>query len=452
MLGILRRVFSFSDWYSGHPGSPPPGDMLDASFDAQDNKINELSVLVDSVLRSDGVIRNAAVSRDSLAPDVLPFLVDKIALQVKTSAESAESAASEALSAGIQARNAAGMAESAKTAAESAQLQILDAKNAVLGQILAIKSRTEEIFAAVTATEADLLTMDEDWQTSRAEAEAWARSSALWAEHMPDTLPDNAVKIMDISGDHWSSRWWANRADNAFGRLTDLYLGAWADPPTTNLEGGPIETGSIYYDTDDGQPYVWDGNSWVPFWSPGRSVSTSLWYRATAGQTVFPFSVPDQNGNTFTFNATHPEGSEVYLNGIRLTPNYGSSAEADYSINTSTSTLTMLRPLRLGDIVGVTLLLPPEKLAPGAVTIWSLKTTPAVPDGTAVNFVLATKAAGGPAVNITKSEELLVSLDGVIQEPAFSYTATAGTLTFVSPPESTSRLFVTWYQSTAGGA
>ena len=80
---------------------------------------------------------------------------------------------------------------------------------------------------------------------------------------MPDTLPDNAVKIMDISGDHWSRRWWANRADNAFGRLTDLYLGAWPDPPTTNLEGGPITVGSIYYNTDTGQMYVWDGANWV---------------------------------------------------------------------------------------------------------------------------------------------------------------------------------------------
>src|SRR5262245_23154740 len=399
--------------------------MLDASFDAQDNKINELSTLVESVRRSDGVLQNGIVSRDSLAPDVLGWLQQKIGFFVHDNALRAESAASEALSAEIRAKTASESALRVQESVDSANLSVLEAKAAVFGQILDIQRRAEALSVELRSTEEELTTMDEDWRTSRAEAEAWARSSALWAEHMPDTLPDNAVKIMDITGDHWSSRWWANRADNAFGRLTDLYLGAWSDPPTTNLEGGPIETGSIYYDTDDQQPYVWDGANWVPFWTPGRSVSSSLWYRAAAGQTVFPFSVPDQNGNVFAFNQTSPEGTEIHVNGVRLTPDYGASAEADYSITVSNSTLTFVRPLRVGDIVGVTLLLPPESLAPGAVTVWALALTPAVPDGVAVNFSLATKASGGPTVTLSKSEELLVSLDGVIQEPGVSYTAAA---------------------------
>src|SRR5262245_57355238 len=104
MLGILRRVFDFSDWSESHPGVSPPGDMLDASFDAQDNKINELSALVESVRRPDGVLQNGIVTRDSLSPDFLPWILEKISKSIKNDAEIAESAASEALSAQFSAK------------------------------------------------------------------------------------------------------------------------------------------------------------------------------------------------------------------------------------------------------------------------------------------------------------------------------------------------------------
>lgn len=43
-------------------------------------------------------------------------------------------------------------------------------------------------------------------------AEDWADVSTAWAEHMPDTIPPNILATMAITGDHWSARWWANRA------------------------------------------------------------------------------------------------------------------------------------------------------------------------------------------------------------------------------------------------
>jgi hypothetical protein len=36
--------------------------------------------------------------------------------------------------------------------------------------------------------------------------------SIEWAEHMPDTIPPSVLAINAITGAHWSSRWWANRA------------------------------------------------------------------------------------------------------------------------------------------------------------------------------------------------------------------------------------------------
>jgi hypothetical protein len=450
LLKIIRRVFDFGDWSRSHPSAPHPGDMLDAQFDEIIDRIDGWDARVKLAIKDDGSIAAGAVGEFAIRPDVFAAVLKTLRDELVEPTGAALAAQKTAETALLLAKQALNEAEQVLTAAKSAANDILAAQIAATAKMDQSTVFVADLIAESAQLAAKSAEIRSDWDDSASEAQAWALSSALWAEHMPDTLPDNAVKIMDISGDHWSSRWWANRADNAFGRLTDLYLGAWPDPPTTNLEGGPIQIGSIYYDTDTQQPYVWDGSNWVPFWTPAAATTASLWYRATAGQTVFPFSVPDQNGNTFAYDQVHPEGTEIHVNGIRLTPNYGASAEADFSVNTVTSTLTLLRPLRVGDILAVDLLVAPAKLAPGAVTVWALKTTPATPDGTTLTFTLATKATGGPMVSLTKSEELLVSLDGIIQEPGYAYTAIAASLTFTTAPTVDSRLFITWYQSVGG--
>ena len=40
----------------------------------------------------------------------------------------------------------------------------------------------------------------------------WAEVAFEWAEHMPGTIPPNILALMGITGDHWSSRWWAYQA------------------------------------------------------------------------------------------------------------------------------------------------------------------------------------------------------------------------------------------------
>lgn len=48
--------------------------------------------------------------------------------------------------------------------------------------------------------------------TASPSAETYAQLGQAWAEHMPDTIPPNLLAEMNVTGDHWSSRWWANRA------------------------------------------------------------------------------------------------------------------------------------------------------------------------------------------------------------------------------------------------
>ena len=45
-----------------------------------------------------------------------------------------------------------------------------------------------------------------------AQAGLYANLAGAWAEHMPDTIPPDVLAVMAITGDHWSSRWWANQA------------------------------------------------------------------------------------------------------------------------------------------------------------------------------------------------------------------------------------------------
>ena len=45
-----------------------------------------------------------------------------------------------------------------------------------------------------------------------ATAQDYAQVCIDWAEHMPDTIPLQTLAINAITGDHWSSRWWANQA------------------------------------------------------------------------------------------------------------------------------------------------------------------------------------------------------------------------------------------------
>jgi hypothetical protein len=59
-----------------------------------------------------------------------------------------------------------------------------------------------------------------DAEGAAALAYRYAILAQAWAEYMPGTIPPNILAVMDITGDHWSSRWWANQAVMKFGTGT----------------------------------------------------------------------------------------------------------------------------------------------------------------------------------------------------------------------------------------
>jgi len=173
----------------------------------------------------------------------------------------------------------------------------------------------------------------------------------------------------------------------------------------------------------------------------------TLWYKALAGQTVFPMSVVDLHGQTFSMAVASPEQLDVSVNGIRLMPKPGSSPDGDWTVNVATSTVTLLRALRAGDMVSIDIMVPPERLSPGPVFSYSLVPLSGL-NGVLASFPLVAKD-GSVVVNVQKTEELIVSQDGVIQEPIASYTASGATITFTTAPSADSRIFITWFSRTA---
>jgi hypothetical protein len=440
MLKIIRRVFSFSDWSRTHPRDPVPGDMLDAQFDEIIDRVDVWDERIRKVVTDEGRVGAGVVGIHALDDNFRAFLdqkladsVEKLRFELSEYAKSAISAEKTTLAASLDAIRAAASAKIAESAVSEAQ-------NRAAAQFAAVEARS----AAVSAAADQFLASQATITAGTGESEAWAVASALWAEHMPDTLPDNALKIMDVTGDHWSSRWWANKAAGAFGAMSSLYLGAHPVPPSTTNTGDPIPLGAIYYNTETGQMYVWDGSQWVSMTQPQRAGLAALWYNAADGQTAFPFATMDLNGRNYALSIDATEGVDAHVNGIKLMPKE-TGTEGDWTLNNATSTVTFLRPLRLGDIVSFDILMANSKLGPGQVYVWALKKAEAQ-DGVRTTFTLSTKAAGGPAVTISKNEELLVSLDGVVQEPAVSYSATGATITFAQAPAADAYIFFTWFR------
>ena len=446
MLKIIRRVYDFGDFSRTRPNEPVPGDMLDAQFDEIINQIDTWDARVRRAINDEGKVAAGTVNMAALDDDFRVFMQEHLQNSAKDIAFRLSEYAKSAIAAEKRALEAEKTAIAAAAQAKIAENAILAAKNTVLAQISAVEAR----FNVISQKADKILAKSSEAESREGYSEAWARTSAQWAEHMPDTLPESALVSMDVSGDHWSSKWWANRADNAFGRLTDLYLGAHPEPPVTNLEGGPIEVGAIYYDTDPapGQMMVWTGSQWASMTQPQRAGLMTLWYEAANGQTVFALNASDLNGLNYTLDPDLPEGVDAHLNGIKLMAK-DSSSQGDWTLDIVTSTVTFLRPLRAGDIVSFDILMPVESLAPGNVFAWSL--VPMTGNGSTKVFLLDTKDAAGPPVTIAKYEELLLWVNDVIQEPGVDFTVLGATLTFVTAPPAASHVFATWYRPGPSG-
>jgi hypothetical protein len=426
-----------------------PASDIGRQFDEHARAFRELLNFLRNLVRDDGMLRNGKIGLEQLDGSLAGALERRVLAEVE-----------ELLSTTRQAASRSGMALASMEAlvdqVRQREQQITRSALAMQSALHETRARLEElsVLRSAPTTQSAPPTLPTGVLGPDAggfygvdtggapTAQDYAQVSIDWAEYMPGTIPPNVLAINAITGDHWSSRWWANRSANAFGMLAWWYQGAWAQPgpPSTPFTptGQPLPVGSVYYDTTLNSMLIWNGSGWVNLSSPSKAATASLYYTATANQTVFPLGTVDNNGKTFAFNQTTPEGLQAYVNGVRLEPTL------DFSVNTATSTVTLLRPLSAAAMVAFDLLTPAVQLTPsGSANTVLLNAI--VPDGVKTVFSGLTVAMNGHATNIGKNEELLVSVDGVQQSPGVAYTASVATLTFVEAPGADAKIFLIWF-------
>ena len=443
MLKIIRRVFSFADWSRTHPSAPHPGDMLDAQFDEIIDKVDEWDTRVRRAINEDGKIAYGAIDNTSVIPKIAEAVFHDANLKIRDQIAAVDRAARLAKEAKDQAEAALIRAQSLQAQAEILSDQLLPEQAAALDALATANHKAEALTTLAKGIQDDWNNAQKDAFAADQNAMLWAEVSQDWAEHMPDTIPPNTLAAMGISGDHWSSRWWANYAANTMGRITDLYLGALHDPPLTDLNGQPLQPGMLYYDLEDTKMYVWTGTSWETLWSPNRAVMATLTYQTADAQTIQALTDSDVNGDNFALDPDQPEAVDVHLNGVRLVMT-GAGGIGDYSLDPATSTLTFARALRAEGVLSVDILMPEARMAGGQIQAWSLNPITTF-NGTLKTFTLTAKNPA-IAVNIQRSEELLVSLNDVLQEPGVDFTALVDQITFTLAPPTARPNFLTWYQ------
>ena len=424
---------------------PVASHDIGRQFDEHRRASAEVIDFLRTVVRDDGRLKNGLIGPEQLDPKLPEILAERavkamsdLLANVLDSASRAQASAAEVwrIQERIETarRDIAASADAMSRASEEVRmrLQNLDAEVETRVSALVPTGVLGPQYTNFYAT---------DEQSSQPLSSDYAQVSIEWAEHMPDTIPPNVLAINAITGDHWSSRWWANRSANAFGMLAWWYQGAWPQPgpPTTpnTPTGQPIPPGAMYFDTTLGVMMVWNGSTWVNASAPAKGVTATLYYLATINQTVFPLNVVDRNGKTFAFNQTAPEGLQAFVNGVRLEPTY------DFTVDTVGSSVTFLRGLTTNSVVTFDLLTPAAQLTPSG-TVNTVLMSPITPNGTTATFGL-TVASNGHTASIAKNEELLVSVDGVIQSPGSAYNATGTIITFVEAPAATANIFIVWF-------
>lgn len=453
-----ERLFSFTDWSKTRPREPHPGDRLDAMFMELAEAIRTTQDALAELRRDDGKLRNASIGREQLDTGLFSEVVNNLQQVVEPVRAAINAGISETQNAE---RNAALYAKDAEAAVNVAKQ--------ITSGIEALRLKVESGARAnnKAAEVADIYATDsENWANySRAQADnaIAAKDEALqWAEylagpvvdaaHAPDFIEaskfPNGLFYQPVEGGMaglWSAKWWALQAYNLVGAAGQFFLGPWPagplpgeqNPATGQVAPNPIPPGSIYYDTTSHQVMVWNGSAWKTSVAQVSSFHASYVYEATDGQQ--DFSGPDTAGQTPDVG-DFP--SMVHVNGVRLVPGL------DYSIDVGTDTLHISTPLTATSMVQWDLLVPP---APSTAIVKVWKMLPLVPDGSTQDFSLTYVNASSATVpaNVGSSPELLVSLDGALQEPGADFSASGSALHLSVVPPADAHLWAVWFEPEA---
>lgn len=421
-----ERQFSFTDFQTNNPSAPLPADRLDGEIDRTNEAIEDTIAWASTSLNSDGSLKPQTITKAQLAPGIFEGVVEAeltelrpMIADARAAAEAAISLANEADASALTAGNRANLA---LDASERASTEAEDAANS------AAEAAQSALEAAASATAAS----DHANHALGSEnlAEDWSWVSVEWAEHMPDTIPPNILATNGITGEHWSSRWWAHRAgeiviegqQEIVCAIEAYWLGAHPTPPALDSCGKPIAPGAMYFDTSEGVTKVYDGANWHDVVQPVPGNIDEYLYLPASPTTVFTGT--DARGNPLVLD---PGAAEVgvYLNGVKLLEGY------DYSLSANTVTFTQgaVTAPNTVEMIVVGRTPTPAPMPNGT----KVNTAPWVFDGTTKTFPLAD--ANGNTITPPSAHDCIVSLNGVIQEGGADYQTRAGFIDFTVAPE-----------------
>jgi hypothetical protein len=404
-----------------------PGDKLDAEFAALRNAVSTLSEQLDDIRRDDGKLKNELITPSTLDPKLVTVLTDQLRKRIDAELKATTVAASQALAIANEVRADTALAiDAAKSAAKSASS--IELKSGTVLQ----RIREAEATAKSAAERADdaassaLRVIQSNFKVAGdgGEAEKWAYDSMHWAEYMDGnhTIPPNFLEHMGITGDHWSSRWWAHRSqelgEEAVEGIFKYYIGAYAAPPSECPNGDALTPGVLYYDTNMQCMYVWDGDSWNPIvvQVPTPADLLEFHYTAYSGQTVFGGA--DIFGNT-PVNLL-AGNANVFLNGVRLTERINWQVLDDGHV-------VINRAAVAGSTLTIEWFASSENLATGR----KVDVVPWVFDGSRRTFPIL---VNGALYSPTSAENMLVSVDGVMLDPGVDFTISGSDITFCEAP------------------
>lgn len=449
--------------FSDRPRGQVQADLLDAQIHNLVEAIHSTQVALEEIRRDDGKLKNNIVGRDQLQTELKHSRkeIDDVEARTIAAAENTAAAAANVIN---TIRDIDLRARDAEAAAVSAA-RMLSAINH--GNVTAQDATSDAGNSADRAESAAIAS--ESWSNyshANADNSIAAKDEALaWAEFLGGPVIDNshALNFIEASkfphglfyqpvsgmgglGGLWSAKWWAIYCQQLVGNISWYYLGPWdhapipgeTNPNTGQTVPNPLAIGSFYYDTTLNMIQVWNGVAWQP---PGVQVAAG--YRARyvyfAADAQVDFNGADIHGLVPDFTN---EGHDVCLNGVRLLPN------DDYSIDASTDTLTLVEAPGAGAVIQWDLMIPPDQINSAKMDCFKVETL--TPDGSQTAFTLSyiDSGIGPPALptQIGQGEQLLVSLDGIVQEPGVDFIATAATLTMAVAPPADSRFWAVWFR------
>ena len=137
----------------------------------------------------------------------------------------------------------------------------------------------------------------------------------------------------------------AANAAASYDSFDDRYLGTFSSNPTQDNDGNALVTGALYFNTTDGEMKVYDGGNWIA--ASAAQNATVEDYTYTLSGSDATISGSDDNSATLSFSSQ--ESVDVFLNGVKLVPKIGGTAN-DYHLDTA-NTVTLTSTAVSGDVI-----------------------------------------------------------------------------------------------------